>query len=93
MIQPDEDNAGPLREVLLRNTYVACEWDIEFFDSYSDPKSMNTQDHQSVQEVGLQFIKPHKLSDCIELFMKADTVKQKCEQCNSNTLSKKHLRV
>jgi hypothetical protein len=28
MIQPDEDNGGPLREVLLRNTYVACEWDI-----------------------------------------------------------------
>ena len=53
MIPPDENNASQLREVLLRNTYVACEWDIEFFDTYNDPKSMNCQDHQSVQEVGL----------------------------------------
>jgi ubiquitin carboxyl-terminal hydrolase 4/11/15 len=29
----------------------------------------------------------------MELFMKADLVKQKCDSCNSNTLSKKHLRV
>lgn len=29
----------------------------------------------------------------MELFMKPDLVRQKCDHCNSNTQSKKHLRV
>ena len=49
MIQPDVTDADQMRKVLLRNTYIACEWDIDFFDTYCDEKSMTWQEHASVQ--------------------------------------------
>ena len=36
VIQPYEYNEDKLRKVLLRNTYIACEWDFEFLDENLD---------------------------------------------------------
>ena len=36
-IEPLVDDCLELRHLLLRNTYIACEWDIDFLAEHSDP--------------------------------------------------------
>lgn len=47
-ILPTVDDSRDLKPLLLRNTYIACEWDINFFEVNCDPLGGNWQEHESV---------------------------------------------
>ena len=50
-IDPTTDDAVELKHVLLRNTYLACEWDFDFLDANFDEQGLNWQVHESVDKI------------------------------------------
>ena len=63
-IPPTTDDEAELRPLLLRNTYIACEWDINFYQEHVDPNGTDWQEHESVGKVQGELDKPHSLHAC-----------------------------
>ena len=68
LINPTVNDSRELKPLLLRNTYIACEWDINFFEENKDPQGLTYQEHSSVGKQQNELDKPHPLSSCFELF-------------------------
>lgn len=88
-IEPTVDGAPALKGELLRNTYIACEWDVNFFDQNVDPQGSNWQDHESVGRMHSELEKPVPLADCLELYSKSDELSVNCNVCKQSQPSKK----
>ena len=93
LIEPRVDDSLELRPLLLRNTYIACEWDINFLAEHSDPQGLNYQEHESVGKIQAELDKPQSLKSCFELFSKGDSISVKCETCKIDRPSQKNIYV
>jgi len=80
-IEPSTGDAPQLQRLLLRNTYIACEWDISFFEEQSDPQGQNCQLHESVSQIQADLDKPVPLTDCFRLFSQGDILNVNCYYC------------
>ena len=83
IIEPSDSNSGQLIQILLKNTYIACEWDISFYEQFSDPQGCSAQFHESMETVRMELEKPLQLETCIKLFSQGDIVETKCNKCNT----------
>ena len=92
-IEPRIDDSLELRPLLLRNTYIACEWDINFLEQNQDPMSANWQEHESVGNIKAELDKPQSLQSCFELFSRGDSLSVKCDYCKKDRPSQKNLYV
>ena len=88
-IEPTDDSGPQLRGLLLRNTYIACEWDINFLEENNDPQGSNWQEHESVGKMQSEIEKPVPLQDCFELMCKGDSLTVNCTKCKQSQPSKK----
>lgn len=88
-IEPSADDQQQLRPVLLKNTYIACEWDIAFFEENSDPQGQNWHEHESVGRQQAELDKPHSLASCLKLFSKRDNLDINCNYCKKERPSGK----
>jgi len=43
VVQPDYES--PIYNLLLRNTYIACEWNLNFLETHFEVNNMNSQEH------------------------------------------------
>ena len=88
-IEPIAEGAAQLKRELLRNTYIACEWDINFFDQNVDQQGQSWQQHESVGNMHQELEKPVPLVDCLSLYSKGDSISVNCNSCKKSQPSKK----
>jgi hypothetical protein len=93
LVQPSDTDATQLRAKLATGTFIACEWDQKYFDSNSDPLSMNWQEHESIIEVQNELNQEVPLQDCMKLFQKGDSIQASCSNCGYESDNEKSLKL
>lgn len=88
-IDPTGSDVSQLRRELLRNTYIACEWDLNFYEENFDPQGSAWQEHESVGKMQNEIEKPVPLTECLELFAEGDSLDINCTKCKKSQPSKK----
>ena len=92
-IEPKVGDHLDLQPLMLRNTYIACEWDINFYEENKDPQGASWQEHESVGKMQSELDKPHPLSACFELFSKEDSLSVNCDYCKKDRPHKKTTEI
>ena len=83
-VEPSTQNAADLKSVLLKSAYIACEWDIDFFEAQTDTSKQDWQEDESVGKMTAELDKPYPLMQCLQLFSKSDKLNVNCNYCKKD---------
>ncbi len=78
---------------MLRNTYIACEWDFDFLDSNYDDSGLNWQVHESVDKTQRELDQPVSLKSCLSLHSKSESLKVQCNYCKKDRMCSRSGRI
>eukprot|EP00347_Sterkiella_histriomuscorum_P024260 403331751 len=86
ILQPNQQSIG---EFLLSHSFIAIDWNQEFFQDFVESEFIKPIVHQSIQNYNHRGSQDTSIYECIEMFAEQENfLKQdgiNCEKCNSHT--------
>jgi hypothetical protein len=85
----DADNNLPLFDILKYQSFMAIDWNFDFYKEYFNDKFLKPLEHETLKDSGNNMQKEVTLIDCLKMFESVEEIPVRegvnCEKCKKPT--------